>query len=80
MTDIAKFEDLLRDAAEKAAEVRLVPSVNPYSGDVEFYAHIDGHNSETVDIAICPRLSFLQLRRGADGVRGEAAKAHRRTS
>jgi hypothetical protein len=73
MSDISKFEALLRDAAEKGAEVRLVPMINRYYGHVEFYAHIDGHDSETVDVAICERMAFLQLERGADGLRGPEA-------
>lgn len=79
MSDISKFEALLRDAAEKGAEVRLVPMINRHYGHVEFYAHIEGHDSDTVDVAICERMAFLQLERGAAGLRGpEAVEISRR--
>lgn len=74
MSDIYKFEQLLRKAAELGADVRLVPKINPHCGDVEFYAHIHGHDSDTVDVSICKRSAFLQLDRGADGVTGDEAK------
>lgn len=75
MSDIARFEALLRDAALKGAEVRLVPMVNATYGHVEFYAHTEGHDSDTVDVAICPRMAFLDLQRSAEGLRGPDAKA-----
>ncbi|MEO1169939.1 MAG: hypothetical protein AAFW97_14635 [Pseudomonadota bacterium] len=74
MSDIYKFEQLLRRAAELEAEVRIVPMINQHYGDVEFYAHIEGHDSDTVDISICKRSAFLQLNRGADGLKGELAR------
>jgi hypothetical protein len=74
MNDVSKFEQILRRAAELEAEVRIVPMINQYYGDVEFYAHIQGHDSETVDISICKRSAFLQLERGAGGLTGDPAR------
>lgn len=76
MSNLARFEILLRKAAELEAEVRLVPSINQYYGDVEFYAHIVGHDSDTVDASISngPSLHFVDLQRSAEGLRGETAK------
>lgn len=75
MSDISRFEALLRDAAHKGATVNVKPMVNPHDGSVEFYAHIEGHDSDTVDVSICHRLGFLQLLRGADGLTGADAEA-----
>lgn len=75
MSDISRFETLLRKAAELSAEVRVVPKINPHYGDVEFYAHIEGYDSDTVDVSICRRAAFLQLERAAGGVTGDEAKA-----
>lgn len=76
MSELMKFESLLRRAAELEAEVRVVPMVNATYGDVEFYAHIQGHDSDTVDMTISngPRLAMIQLQRGADGLRGEPSR------
>lgn len=74
MSDISPFEALLRDAALAGAEVRVVPMINRHWGHVEFYAHVEGHDSDTVDVAICPRMAFLDLQRSADGLRGPDAK------
>lgn len=74
MADISRFEALLREAALKGASVRVTPSINAAYGHVEFCAHIEGHDSDTVDVAICPRLAFLQLERSADGLRGPDAR------
>ena len=75
MRQLAKFEALLRRAAVLGAEVRLVPSINATYGDVEFYAHILDHDSDTVDVSISngPALSFLDLQRSASGLRGPDA-------
>lgn len=75
MSNLARFEALLRRAAELGAEVRVVPMINEMYGDVEFYAHINGHDSDTVDMSICngPKLGMLELMRGADGLRGDPA-------
>lgn len=75
MSDISRFEALLRDAAHKGATVNVKPSINPHYGHVEFYAHIEGHDSDTVDVAICNRLGFLQLERSAQGITGPDAEA-----
>lgn len=78
MSELQRFESLLRRAAELGAEVRVVPSINAYYGDVEFYAHIQGHDSDTVDVTISngPKLAFIDLQRSAaGGLRGEAAKS-----
>ena len=45
------FEKFLRDAVNMNGEVRLVPRVNE-DGDVVFYAHVNGMNSETVDYRV----------------------------
>ena len=76
MSQLAKFEALLRRAAVLGAEVRLVPSINEHYGDVEFYAHILGHDSDTVDMSIDagPGLKLIELQRAAQGLTGEAAK------
>lgn len=76
MSQLEKFEALLRQAAVLGAEVRVVPMINATYGDVEFYAHIDGHDSETVDISITngPGLAWLPLERAASGLRGDGAK------
>lgn len=77
MSQIARFEALLRRAAELGAEVRVVPSINQYFGDVEFYAHILNHDSDTVDVSISngPSLHFVDLQRSAaGGLTGDAAK------
>jgi hypothetical protein len=77
MSQIARFEALLRRAAVMGAEVRVVPSINSYYGDVEFYAHINGHDSDTVDASISngPVLHFVELDRAASGIRGLEAQA-----
>ena len=77
MSQFARFEALLRKAAVLDACVRVVPMINPYYGDVEFYAYIEGHDSDTVDVTISngPGLAFIDLdRRAASGLRGDAAK------
>lgn len=75
MSQLDGFEALLRRAAVLGAEVRLVPMINRHYGDVEFYAHIEGHDSDTVDMSIesGPKLGMLRLERAADGLRGDAA-------
>lgn len=76
MSQLEKFENLLRNAAVHGAEVRVVPMINSSYGDVEFYAHILGHDSDTVDVSISngPSLSWLPLERGAQGLTGEPAR------
>jgi hypothetical protein len=75
MSQLAAFEALLRRAAELGAPVRLVPSINAHYGDVEFYAHIENHDSDTVDMSIDngPRLALIELQRSAPGLTGDAA-------
>jgi hypothetical protein len=76
MSQLAKFENLLRRAAVLGAEVRVVPMINRYYGDVEFYAHIDGHDGDNVDMTIDggPGLKMVELSRSADGLHGADAE------
>jgi hypothetical protein len=77
MSQLQRFDALLRQAAALGANVRVVPSINPHYGDVEFYAHIEGHDSATVDISISngPSLHIVELQRSASGLRGSDAAA-----
>ncbi len=77
MSNLAKFEALLRRAAGLGADVRVVPFVNQDYGDVEFYAHIQGDDGAAVNVTLCngPTLSFLDLQRVAVGMRGTDAAA-----
>lgn len=75
MSQVEKFEKLLRRAAILGAEVRVVPMINNSFGDVEFYAHIQDHNSDTVDVALSAApLDWVPLVGAASGLRGEPAR------
>lgn len=62
------FEALLRDAALRGWEIRLVPMINDRE-EVEFYAHVSDHDSDTVDAALAGDC-IVTLDREASGRRG----------
>lgn len=64
-----RFEELLRYAAERSREVRLVPMIDE-RGRVQFYAHIHGANSDTVDAVMIDGDMVDLEGKAASGVRG----------
>ena len=49
MAEPKTFEQLLREAATKKADVRVKPHIDPRSGCVAFVAHLYGVRGEAID-------------------------------
>jgi hypothetical protein len=46
------FEEFLKEAIAKQADVRLRPAQHISDGPVQFYAHVLNHDSSTVDFTV----------------------------